>query len=44
MDVGDHGVSARNIVLEFGNDDPGFNDVVMDVGNGSMRASWQWRR
>ena len=44
MDIGNQGVSARNIVLEFGNNGAGFHDVVTNVGNDFMRASWRRRR
>ena len=44
MDVRDHCASACDIVLKFGNDGAGFRDVVTDVGNCSMRASWRWRQ
>jgi len=39
MDVGDHGVSVRDIVLKLGNDIVGFCDAVTDVINGCMRIS-----
>ena len=44
MDVGDHGVSARNVALKFRNDGTGFHDVATHVGNGLMRAPRQRRR
>ena len=39
MDVGYHSVSASNIVVNLGNDGMCFHHVVMNVGNGSTRAS-----
>lgn len=44
MDVGDHGASARNVMLEFGNVGAKFRDVVANFGNGPMRTSWRRRR
>jgi len=43
MNVGDHGLSACNLVLKFGNDGTGFSDVVTNVRSNSTRASWRRR-
>ena len=34
MDLGDHGVSTRDIVLKLGNDGARFHDVVANVEGG----------
>ena len=46
MDLRDHGVGTRDIVLELGNDGVCFHDVVANVGGsrGPMRASRRRRQ
>ena len=38
VDVGDHGVSARDFAIKPGDDATGFHDVVVNVRNRSMCA------
>ena len=43
MDVGNHDVGVRNIAMNLSDDGTGFYDVVANIGNGSIRISWQQR-
>jgi len=41
VDVRDHDLSARKIMLKLGDDGAGFDDVATNVGNGFMHTSWR---